>query len=86
MITIVERHTDKLGLSRYASVDVDGRRFFVAVEQGKRVRIAFKPRGKNVGHQYVGYVRDDKGKTLWSDRVAKSAGIRTLLKLAGVLQ
>jgi len=61
-----------------------GFEYHVSVQQGKRVRIAFKPRGKNIGYHWHGTVRRD-GKTIWEGRVPKSIGVRGLLAHAGVI-
>ena len=62
---------------------VGGVEYQVSVRRGKRVRIAFKPRGQNWGFHYDGTVYAD-GRRLWSDRVPGSIGVRGLLLRAGV--
>lgn len=81
-VNIIERHESIAG--RYASALVGGARYFTGVERGKRVRIAFKPRGENIGYHWHGFVNDGDGRCLWSGRVDKSCGVRKLLRLAGV--
>lgn len=54
-------------------------------ERGRKVRIAFKPRGQNVGWRYVGFVRDARGREVWADRVCGTLGARGLLRRAGLL-
>ena len=67
-------------------VTVDGVAYIVGVVRGKRVRIAYKPRGPGGwGFWWHGYVRDAKGKEIWSGRVGKSAGARGILEDAGIL-
>jgi hypothetical protein len=80
---IIEQHEGLTG--RYATVEVGGKRFFCGVERGKSVRIAYKPRGKNRGFHWHGFVRDAQGKTIWSEQVSKSAGVRGLLRYAGLI-
>lgn len=70
------------GWARHAWVD--GIEYRVGVEQGKAVRIAYKPRGQNIGHQYHGWVMRD-GRNLYSGQVSGSIGARGLLKRAGVV-
>jgi hypothetical protein len=61
--------------------------YIVGVERGKRVRIAFKPRGANHGFHWWGFVRcPADGKRVWEGRVGKSIGARGLLKAAGVIR
>lgn len=69
-----------------AKVAIDDVLYFVNVERGKRVRIPYKPRGKNVGFHWWGIVRNSEGKQIFCDRVSKSVGILGLLKSAGVLK
>ena len=57
----------------------------VGVERGKRVRIAYKPRGRNIGYKWYGFVRDGKGHEIWSGLVTKSLGVNGVLKLAGLI-
>ena len=83
--TLIERHDAKLGGGWYATVEVNGKRYFCGIERGKVVRIAFKPRGQNKGFHWTGFVRSASGKTIWSGRVGKSNGIRGLLKAAGLV-
>lgn len=64
----------------------DGRVFFVGVDRGKAVRIAFKPRGQNRGYWWWGFVRDERGRDVWSARVSKNLGVRGLLRRAGLIE
>lgn len=64
----------------------DGRVVRVSVVRDRMVRIPYKPRGKNRGWTYVGYVWDGDGKRLLCESVAGSIGVRGLLKLAGLLE
>jgi hypothetical protein len=82
-VSVVERHESMSG--RYATVLVDGVRYFTGVERGKRARIAYKPRGENVGYHWRGFVNDNQGRCVWSGRVDKSCGVRRLLRFAGVV-
>lgn len=69
-------------------VCVADRLYVVGVEPGKRVRIAYKPRGKGAyGYQWLGFVRsaDDGKRVYWRDDVPGSLGVRGLLTDAGVL-
>ena len=68
----------------YQTVLVVGQRYVVGVEPGKRVRIAFKPRG-TYGRQWHGLVRSSAGRDIWSGQVNKSTGVFTLLRFAGLL-
>lgn len=65
------------------AVRVDGVDYYVSVSAGKRVRIAFKPRGKNIGFHWVGrVVRKGAGEIWYSPDVGKSAGVKGLLEKA----
>lgn len=65
---------------------VKGVVYHVARTQGKMVRIAFKPRGQNIGHHWLGAVRDEKGKDVWTARVTKSTGPLAMLHDAGIIR
>lgn len=54
------------------------------VSRGKRVRIRYKPRGKNIGYKWVGEVYVANGARVYSDIVPGSIGCRGLLEDAGV--
>lgn len=82
-VNVIERHEGIAG--RYATALVNGVRYFTGVERGKRVRIAYKPRGENIGYHWRGFVNDKDGRCVWSGRVDKSCGVRTLLRFAGVV-
>lgn len=72
--------------NRYANVTMaNGMKLWVGVEHDKRVRIPYKPRGKNMGWTYHGFVRDEHAKTLWSGTVGGSIGVRGLLRYAGLI-
>lgn len=70
---------------RWRTVLVNGVQYQVGVVKGKRVRIAYKPRGKNVGFWWHGEVRDSSGGCVWTARVTKSAGVRGILRAAGLI-
>ena len=59
--------------------------YVAGVERGRKVRIAFKPSGQNVGWRYHGFVRDARGREVWSDNVCGTLGARGLLRRAGLL-
>ena len=82
-IKFLEPKRDSLrGWSRRA--EHDGKEFHCSVMRGKRVRIAYKPRGPGAfGFWWFGSVRVD-GKLIFNGQVAKSIGCRGLLKMAGV--
>lgn len=67
------------------SATVDDVTYHVGVDRGRAVRIAFKPRGQNIGHHYNGWVMGPDGRNLWGGRVSGSIGARGLLKRAGVV-
>lgn len=69
-------------------VCVGDRLYMVSVRTGKRVRIAYKPRGPGAyGYRWIGRVHamDDGKRVHWEDDVGGSVGVRGLLKYAGVL-
>jgi hypothetical protein len=85
-IKLGERRDYLHGRGWCRKVSVDGVEYMVGVEQGKRVRIAFKPRGpEGWGHHWYGFVRDAQGKRLWQGRVDKSTGARGLLSFARLI-
>lgn len=87
MITIKlgEKRTALFG-SWYRTAEVGDKKFHVGVERGKKKRIAFKPRGPGAyGYEWHGFVRDERGRDIWSGRVGKSLGTRGLLRAAGLL-
>jgi hypothetical protein len=87
MIELGEKHEYAFGGGWSRLVQVDGVEYRVGVERGKMVRIAFKPRGKNRGWKWHGFVRDPKtNKTIWGGEVGKSLGARGLLRAAGLLK
>lgn len=64
---------------------VDGVEYYVLHEQGKRVRIPYKPRPHNYGFHWFGNIYKD-GKRLWRGQVQKSTGARGILKAAGIIK
>ena len=71
-------------------VDVGQRRYRITLRRGQRVRIAFKPAGKNWGYRWVADVwrvdaRAGEKSNVWSGEVAKSAGVRGILLAAGIV-
>ena len=81
------------GWTRYATLD-NGRMFQVCVSRGKRVRIAFQRRGKNIGFHWWAMVRevDNNGdrfpktiKRFVNFRVSKSLGVRGILRELNLL-
>lgn len=84
-VFVNERHdyAHNAGWSR--RVRVGETEYVVGVERGRKVRIAFKPCGQNVGWRYVGFVRDARGREVWADRVCGTLGARGLLRRAGLL-
>lgn len=66
-------------------VSVAGVVYYVGIEQGRRVRIAYKPRGENWGHLWYGSVYTEDGCKLWGANVPGSLGVRGLLTEAGVI-
>jgi hypothetical protein len=87
LYSIIETHAGQ-GFNadnRYWKVAVGLKVYYAGVERGRSVRIAFKPRGENRGFHWHGFVRDEQGKTLVGDRVAKSTGLAHLLELAGLV-
>ena len=67
------------------SLTIDGAEYRVGVTRGKAVRIAYKPRGENIGHQWNGWVMK-WGSNIWAGRVGGSLGARGLLKRADVIE
>lgn len=74
-------------------VELEGRAYRVSIRRGERRLIAYKPRGKNVGWQWIGGVqRDERGpdddgarwRYIWDGEVAKSTGARGILLAAGL--
>lgn len=71
--------------NKYATVlFADGRQFFLGVEKTKRVRIPYQPRPHNYGWKRTGFVREG-GRTVMSDWVPGSIGVRGLLRMAGLI-
>ena len=58
---------------------IEGAVYWVGISMGRRARIMFKPRGQNWGHKWNGYVREDRGHTLWQEEVGGSLGAKGLL-------
>ena len=82
-ISPVHKYDCNLGWSRW--VQVEGKNYCVGVERGRRVRIAFKPSGKNVGYRWYGFVRNVNGNEIWSCEVCKSLGVKGLLTAAKLI-
>ncbi len=80
---LTERRDSLSGWSR--KVAVDGVVYWVEVRRGKAVRIPYKPRGRNIGYWWIGYVRTEQGQQVWRGLTIKSIGARGLLLDAGVL-
>ena len=84
---IVENRTNLYG-ERRAEVLVQTVKYRVHIAMGRRVRIAFKPRGQNIGHHWHKYVSYfDTSTQQWyalvkGDRCEKSAGITSAAVLA----
>lgn len=86
--TILEKHngTGFNSGCRYWKVEVAGKVYFASVERGRRVKIAFKPRGQNYGWKWVANVRDERGQALDSPGyVSKGTGLAYLLEYAGLV-
>jgi hypothetical protein len=71
-------------------VEAGGRLYRVKLRRGERVRIAFKPAGKNWGHRWVADVwradtHEGEKSHVWNGEVGKSAGVRGILIAAGVV-
>jgi hypothetical protein len=72
--------------SRWRTVKIGDALYQVGVMRGStRIRIAYKPRGQNMGYHWYGIVRDAKGKTLYDVRVGKGAGLLGILHDAGLV-
>lgn len=82
---LAPRHDYQLSTGWSRRVEVNGQQLTVGIEQGKRVRIKYKPRGDGAyGHQWWGFVRDSKtGVTFWSSLVTRSIGCSGLIERAG---
>ena len=67
-------------------VEIAGVEYIVGIERGRRVRIAYKPRGPTGwGFHWHGFVRDAKGRTIWTGRVNKSTGVKMMLLCSGLV-
>lgn len=85
---VIERHTSKYDEdTRYMTVLVKGEKFFLGVERGKRVHIPYKPArgGQNIGYKWIGFVRNESGREVWSGYVSKGTGVPGLLRDAGLI-
>jgi hypothetical protein len=90
-IKLAEKHTSYSGWSRVATLE-DGRTFQVTVKKGRHRRIAYKPRGQNIGFDWWAGVRqvETNKETGFYDTVRrfdqflvnKSNGVRGILKIA----
>lgn len=85
MTFVSDRHNYAHGAGWSRRVLVGDVEYVVGVERGRKVRIAFKPSGQNVGWRYHGFVRDARGHEVWSDNVCGTLGARGLLRRAGLL-
>lgn len=70
----------------YWTVQVEGVRFYIARDRGRRIRIPYKPRGQNIGWQWWGTIRDEHAKDVWGCRVRKSTGPLAMLHDAGLIR
>jgi len=85
---VVDRHTSKYDAdTRYMTVLVEGKKFYLGVERGRRVRIPYKPArgGQNIGFKWMGFVKDESGHEIWSGYVSKGLGVPGLLRAAGLI-
>ena len=75
---------DRLSRGWVRKARVNGVEYWVSISPGKRVRIAFKPRGSGAyGYHWVGRVGRVGGSEIWSCQdVGKSAGCKRLLTFA----
>jgi hypothetical protein len=73
---------DKFSAAWSRKVRVNGVEYYCSLSQGRHVRIAYKPRGQNIGHHWHGHVVRVGGGEIWSDRVSKSAGCKSMLEAA----
>lgn len=89
-IKLGEKHTSLRGWSRDATLE-DGRMFRVSVTRGRRRRIAYKPRGQNIGFDWWAAVLQVEltgesfprtVKRFEQFLVNKSNGVRGILKMA----
>jgi hypothetical protein len=64
-------------------VVVGDRRYMCVVEMGRRVRIPYKPIGKNIGHKWIGrvYNTDDGARFTWSELIPGTLGVHGLIEL-----
>ena len=83
-IKITARTTGPRGT--YWTVLVDGAQYRLTHEKGKHVRIAYKPRGENVGFHWFGSVYGPDGQRVYRARVNKSTGPYRMLLNAGVIE
>ncbi len=82
---LTPKQPGSFGKGWFRKVEHEGRTYNVSVAAGKRVRIAYTPRG-TYGYQWTGRVMsaDDGPRVRWSGRVGGSLGARGLLIAAGV--
>lgn len=66
---------------RYRRVRIDGKLYHTGVERGRMGRKVFGKRS----FRWEGFVRDEKGKTVWSGQVDKATGTRRILAAAGLI-
>lgn len=68
--------------NRYAKARLnDGRVFLLGVERGSPVRAMYGKRG----FKWIGFVRNDRGNTIFTAQVDKSCGFRRLLLCANLI-
>jgi len=71
----------------WRDVEIDGTLYIVGITRGERVRIPYRPRGKNIGYKWYGVVREKAtGKEVFSDRFPKSTGAVSLIHYAGLTE
>jgi hypothetical protein len=87
MVDFVFVGPERQGISsRWRTVRIGERAYQVGVERGNvPIRIPYRRRGGNVGWHWWGTVRDEKGKQVWHGQVNKNAGVRGILKAAGLI-
>lgn len=92
-LLLEEKRLDDLGgWKRSVLIDrqtdgVENLRVSVISRRGKSVRIPYKPKGENRGYHWWGDVYDrDSARCLWSGRVAKSLGVRGILRRAELIE
>lgn len=69
----------------YRAVRIGEAVYYIAVERGNRVRIAFKPRAEGFGFHWHASVRDAQSRRVWAGRCDKSTGAEGILRAAGLI-